>query len=281
MPTIHTYRSSETGLFVNSYLIESDGAVVVVDAPLLLSDGRAFRARLDALRKPLAGVVVTHPHPDHYNTITQVVDGTSAPIIALPRVDRIMRDHDDAKRQQWAPVFGDEWPASATFANEQAADGSVVELGGIRLRAYDLGRGESESETAWLLDDAAGEPVPVAFIGDLAFNGSHPYLADGMTGEWLDSLDRARSVFGPAHRLYIGHGEPVGLDGLQAQRSYLLMVREAIHRLSGDSDHLEPGAKEELQRLMAEFWPGAPLVWLLGAGCDAVAAELAGERASR
>jgi glyoxylase-like metal-dependent hydrolase (beta-lactamase superfamily II) len=279
MPTIHTYRSGETGLFVNSYLIESDEAVVVVDAPLLLSDGRAFRARLDALRKPLAGVLVTHPHPDHYNTITQVVDGTAAPIIALARVDQIMRDHDDAKRQQWGPVFGDEWPTSATFANEQVTDGGFVELGGVRLRAYDLGRGESECETAWVLDD--GHEPATAFVGDLVFNGTHPYLADGMTGEWLESLDRAESVFSPAQRLYLGHGAPTGVGGLQAQRSYLLMIREAIRRLSGDHDHLEPAAKQDLQRLMSEFLPDAPLVWLLGTGCDAVAAELAGAAANR
>jgi glyoxylase-like metal-dependent hydrolase (beta-lactamase superfamily II) len=277
MATIHTYRSSETGLFVNSYLIEGHDAVVAVDAPLLLSDGRAFRARLDALRKPLAGVLVTHPHPDHYNTITQVVDGMPAPIIALPRVDQIMRDHDEAKRQQWTPVFGDEWPRSATFANQQLTDGGVVELGGIRVRGYDLGRGESECETAWILDDPAQEPT--AFVGDLVFNGTHVYLADGMTAEWLESLQRAASILSPLHRLYLGHGDPTGLEGLRTQRSYLLMIREAIRRLSGNADHLEPEAKEELQRLMAEFLPGAALVWLLSAGCDAVAAELVGEPA--
>src|SRR5262245_416661 len=68
-PTVHTYRSGETGLFVNSYLVEGADGVVAVDAPLLLSDGRAFRARFEALGKPLLGVLVMHPHPDHYNTI--------------------------------------------------------------------------------------------------------------------------------------------------------------------------------------------------------------------
>jgi glyoxylase-like metal-dependent hydrolase (beta-lactamase superfamily II) len=74
-PTVHVYRSAERGIFVNSFLVEGDDAVVAVDAPLLLSDAHAFRARLDALRKPLAGVLITHPHPDHYNGVTQLVDG--------------------------------------------------------------------------------------------------------------------------------------------------------------------------------------------------------------
>jgi glyoxylase-like metal-dependent hydrolase (beta-lactamase superfamily II) len=62
---VHTYRSGETGLFVNSYLVEGADGVVAIDSPLLRSDGHAFRARLEALKKPLLGVLVTHPHPDH------------------------------------------------------------------------------------------------------------------------------------------------------------------------------------------------------------------------
>lgn len=53
------------------------------------------------------------------------------------------------------------------------------------------------------------------------------------------------------------------------------MLREAVRRLSGGTGHLEPSAKEELQRIMSKFLSDAPLAWLLGAGCDAVAAELA------
>jgi predicted nuclease with RNAse H fold len=47
-PIVHTYRSGESGLFANSYLVEGTKGIVAIDAPLLLSDGRAFRARLEA-----------------------------------------------------------------------------------------------------------------------------------------------------------------------------------------------------------------------------------------
>jgi glyoxylase-like metal-dependent hydrolase (beta-lactamase superfamily II) len=81
--TIHTYRSGESALFVNSYLIEGEGGVVSIDAPMLVSDARAYCARLEALRKPLAGVLLTHPHPDHYNGLTELVAGLEVPILAL------------------------------------------------------------------------------------------------------------------------------------------------------------------------------------------------------
>src|SRR4030095_9617897 len=58
-PIVHAYRSGETGLFVNSYLVEGADGVVAVDAPLLLSDGRAFRARLAALTQARVGGLVS------------------------------------------------------------------------------------------------------------------------------------------------------------------------------------------------------------------------------
>src|SRR5919106_1934197 len=111
-PTIHTYRSGESALFVNSFLVEGEDGVVSIDAPMFVSDARAYRARLDALHKPLAGVLLTHPHPDHYNGLTDLVAGYDVPVIALADVDREIRARDDEKRARWAPVFGDEWPAT-------------------------------------------------------------------------------------------------------------------------------------------------------------------------
>jgi glyoxylase-like metal-dependent hydrolase (beta-lactamase superfamily II) len=270
-PTIHVYRSAERGIFVNSFFVEGSDAVVAVDAPLLRSDARAFRARLDALGKPLAGVLINHPHPDHYNGVTELVEGHSVPIVALADVDVEIRARDGEKRAQWGPMFGDEWPSSATFPTEHAKDCEVVELGGLAFTPIDLGAGESVSETLWRLT----ADRPVAFTGDLVFAGVHPYVADGHTAAWIESLDRAKQLLDPTTVLYIGHGGPsVGIGALQEQKAYLLMLREVIRRLSAGADHLEPAAKEELQRIMWEFLPDAPLAWLLGAGCDAVAAEL-------
>jgi glyoxylase-like metal-dependent hydrolase (beta-lactamase superfamily II) len=268
--TVHTYRSGETGLFVNSFLVEGADGVVAIDAPLLLSDGRAFRARLEALRKPLLGVLVTHPHPDHYNTITLLLGGDEAPVIALPEVADEIRRHDAAKRAQWGPMFGDEWPATATFPDREIADEQSLELGDLRFTAWDFGAGESERETVWLLGD--GE---TAFVGDLVFNGTHAYLADGHTGAWLRALDRAEEALAGVRTLYVGHGAPATPAALADQRRYLLMAREAIGRAAGGRPELSEAEAAAVTAAMERFLPGAPLSWLIGAGASAVAAELA------
>jgi glyoxylase-like metal-dependent hydrolase (beta-lactamase superfamily II) len=274
-PIVHTYRSGETGLFVNSYLVEGGDGVVVVDAPLLVSDGRAFRARLEALSKPLLGVLVTHPHPDHYNTITGLLAGEQVPVIAHGDVDREIRAKDDAKRAQWGPMFGDEWPVAATFPNRTVADEESVELGDVRFTAWDFGPCESESETVWLLGDG-----DIAFVGDLAFNGTHAYLADGHTHAWLDAIDRAQEALAGVRTLYVGHGPPAPPAVLADQRRYLLMAREAIGRIAGGRAQLSEDEANRVTSLMERYLPGAPLAWLVAAGASAVAGELAQETAA-
>jgi glyoxylase-like metal-dependent hydrolase (beta-lactamase superfamily II) len=274
-PIVHTYRSGESGLFVNSYLVEGADGVVAVDAPLLLSDGRAFRARLEALRKPLLGVLVTHPHPDHYNTITELLAGEEVPVIAHRDVDREIRANDDAKRAQWRPVFGDEWPASATFPNRTVADEESVSLADLRFTAWDFGPCESEGETVWLLGDG-----DTAFVGDLAFNGTHAYLADGHTDAWLDAIDRAEEALAGVRTLYVGHGPPTVPAVLADQRRYLLMAREAIGRVASGRAQLTEDEANRVASLMERYLPGAPLGWLVGAGASAVAAELAQQAAA-
>ena len=269
-PIVHTYRSGETGLFVNSYLVEGADGVVAVDAPLLLSDGRAFRARLEALGKPLLGVLVTHPHPDHYNTITELLAGDAVPVIAHRDVDREIRANDDAKRAQWGPMFGDEWPASATFPTRTVADEESVGFGDLRFTAWDFGPCESESETIWLLDGG-----DTAFVGDLAFNGTHAYLADGHTDAWLCVIDRAEEALADVRTLHVGHGPPAVPAVLADQRRYLLMAREAITAVAGGRAQLTEEEAGRVVTLMERYLPRAPLSWLVGAGAPAVAAELA------
>ena len=60
---VHQHTAEENA--VNAYLIGTPEEVVAIDATFLLSDARDLRATLDEIGKPLAGVFITHPHPDH------------------------------------------------------------------------------------------------------------------------------------------------------------------------------------------------------------------------
>ena len=279
LPTVHTYRAAEAGLFVNSYLVECDDGVLVVDTNLLNADIEALSARLRALKKPLFGVVVTHAHPDHFNGVLELVREREVPVYAAAAVAATIREIADAKRDRWSPVYGDEWPAETYYPNTVLDDGDMVLLGDQKLSIHDIGMAESHADSYVLLHSEAdtGPPGTIAFIGDLAFHDTHPYTADGHSGAWLAALERLPAALADAAVLYPGHGSPATVSVLGDQRRYLLYYREVVRRLANGSSSLSDVAKAELEAAMESFLRSAPLTWMIGLGADAVAAELAGE----
>jgi glyoxylase-like metal-dependent hydrolase (beta-lactamase superfamily II) len=272
-PIVHTYRAAESGLYVNSYLVEGESGVVVVDTNLLVSDIEALRARLRALKKPLLGILVTHAHPDHFNGVLALVQDKEVPVYATARVGRVIEEVADAKRAQWSPVYGAEWPAETYYPNSPLADGAQVQLGELSFTVHEVGPAESHADSYLVL--TANGTAAIAFTGDLAFHGTHPYTADGHTGAWLAALDVLGGELAGTGTLYPGHGNPAGLAMLADQRRYLLYYRELIRRLSGGEPQLSEAAKSELSTALQAFLPDAPLTWMIELGADAVATELA------
>jgi glyoxylase-like metal-dependent hydrolase (beta-lactamase superfamily II) len=263
---IHTYTAAEAGLLVNSYLVETADGVVLIDANLLQSDIRALAARIAALRKPLAGAFVTHAHPDHFNGLP-VLASDEVPVYAAVDVADTIARIADAKRAQWQPVYGDEWPDRHRVPDRKLSSGDVVEVAGLSFALHQVGAAESHADSYLTVDDDA-------FIGDLAFHGTHPYTADGHTGAWLDALDTLTGTLA-GRTLYPGHGAPGGTGMLADQRRYLMMYREAVGRLAAGAPTLTDPQREELTAVMTRFLPDAPLTWMIGLGADAVAGELA------
>ena len=277
-PVVHTYRAAESGLYVNSYLVEGESGVVVVDTSLLVSDIEALRARLRALKKPLLAILVTHAHPDHFNGVLGLVKDKEVPVYATASVGRVIEEIADAKRAQWSPVYGAEWPAETYYPNLLLADGAQVQLGELTFTVREVGPAESHADSYLLLTTNGSSTV--AFTGDLAFHGTHPYTADGHSSAWLAALDVLGGELAGTGTLYPGHGDPAGPGMLADQRRYLLYYRELIQRLSGGEPQLSEAAKSQLSTALRAFLPDAPLTWMIELGADAVAAELARVRAA-
>jgi glyoxylase-like metal-dependent hydrolase (beta-lactamase superfamily II) len=220
------------------------------------------------VRKPLVGVFVTHAHPDHFNGLP-VVAGDEVPVYAAADVADTITQIADAKRAQWQPVYGDEWPDRHRVPDHRLASGDVVELDGMRFTVHTVGPAESHADSYLTLDGHA-------FIGDLAFNGIHPYTADGHTARWIAALDTLAGTLAGA-TLYPGHGAPGDVRMVAEQRRYLMMYRAAGGRLAAGAAALTDARREELTAVMTRFLPDAPLTWMIGLGADAVAAELAAE----
>src|SRR5262245_5398628 len=274
-PIIHAFKSGEDGLMVNGYLIETSHHIVAVDSALIESAAKELRKKLDSLGKPLAFVLITHGHPDHYNGLTQLTAGMKVDIIATPGTDRLIRESDMLKEKQWSGVFGDEWPKKRTFPNRTLADGQPVSIDGLTFTVYDLGIGESDSDSYWVME---GNGKKVAFIGDVVLNHVHAYGADAHTFAWLRNLDRLLGDLRGFDRIYPGHGDSGGIELLNWQSRYLHELRIKIADFAKGKTELPDSEKAELVEHMNRMFPDTKLNFFLINSADPVAKELARER---
>jgi glyoxylase-like metal-dependent hydrolase (beta-lactamase superfamily II) len=268
--TVHRF---EAGLFpVNAYLVETRTGVVVVDATLGVSDGRAICSRVEALGKPLAAVVVTHSHPDHYGGVAALLEGTEVPIYAVDGVNAVIRRDDAAKEQVLRPMFGNEWAAARKFPNRVVRDGERMELGDAVFAVTDLGPGESPHDSLWILES---DGPPQAFVGDLVYSHMHPFLADGFYDRWLVNIERAKRELPDDTTLFMGHGQPsTGHAILEWQANYIERFIDVL-RSSVENDGLQGDAlADSVTAQMKAFLPTEDLLFLLRLSVEPMRARL-------
>jgi glyoxylase-like metal-dependent hydrolase (beta-lactamase superfamily II) len=265
---IHRFHATNAGTPVNAYVVEGRSGTVVVDATLTVSDGRALRASVDELGKPLLGVIITHAHPDHYGGLVELVRGVDVPVYSTAGVAEVIRRDDSVKEEILRPMFGDEWATERAFPDQTVADTEVVSLDGIELRVADLGPNESPHDSIWWLEESGGLQL---FSADLAYDRHHCYLADGFHQPWLANIERAKEELPAGATLHPGHGEPCGKEVLDWQAGYINTFLDAIRTADwSDAD----AARKSVVAKMLEYLPSSALQFLMELSIDAVAEQL-------
>ena len=178
-------------------------------------------------------MLVTHPHPDHVAGITNLVAGGAAQIVATQPVLDLMRKLEEPKRRQWTPVFGAEWVQRWTYPNTVAASGQRLTFDGVTYSVLDLGPGgDSEANSVWFIEGEAGAKR-TAFLGNLVFDGTHSYVADGHLLAWLANLARLERLCNSMPIVFPGHGAAGTPRPLFArQRDYLLALASHVQELA-------------------------------------------------
>jgi glyoxylase-like metal-dependent hydrolase (beta-lactamase superfamily II) len=272
-PKIHLYVSKEPVVRPNAFIIEADQALVIVDTTLTMSDSKALRQVADELGKPLAGVLLTHGHPDHVAGTANVAPGGNVPIYALRSVNDLMKASEPAKHRQWSAMFKDEWIPRWIYPNRLVADGERVTLAGLSFRVLDLGAGgDCDANSIWLLED----DHLAAFVGDFLFNRYHTYMADGSVLRWMANLERFSALLSTYATLYVGHGSPGDRTLIDKQRGYLMTAcATALEATAGTAVFAEDSKKSYEQAMFARF-PGYEFAFAVALSADALVKELVG-----
>lgn len=266
-PVVHVYRSGAGGIYANAYVIELTEGIIVVDATLTVSSAKEVRSIIDEIGKPLYAILITHGHPDHYNGLTEIMRELVSPIYSTQGVLQVITQYDPEKEKQWKPMFGAEWPVHRTFPTKTIRHGESLKFEGISFTVYDLGAGESHSDSYWVMQNGRTKHV---FLGDVVLHKVHAYLSDGHMVQWLAHLELLQGLLKDASLFYPGHGLPGGIEMLEWQKKYLTTYSNHLKPLWADKKITDED-KAILKKQMETFLPTDKLSFLIGLGAEPTA----------
>jgi glyoxylase-like metal-dependent hydrolase (beta-lactamase superfamily II) len=198
-----------TGKGCLSYIVESEGEAVVIDAAL---EPEIYLEIVDDRGWKIAGVVETHIHADHLSRSRRLAEQAGEVTLYLPEQDRI------------------------SFAFTPVRDEDVLEVGTAKLKALST-PGHTPESTSYLLDDRAlftGDTLFVDGVGRPDLEAS-PEEKRSRTQALYHSLRHLLDL--PPETLILpGHtSEPVPFDE-EPIWGTIAQVREGVEALGASED---------------------------------------------
>jgi glyoxylase-like metal-dependent hydrolase (beta-lactamase superfamily II) len=270
MSQVHVFGSPESAFLVNSFIVETQHGLVLVDTQFLRSSARQLRDMIRVFNKPLLAIFITHPHPDHFNGTAEIArDWPGLPIYATQSTINVIRATQAGKRATWTPVYGVDYPHETMVPNRAIRPGESIFVDGLELQIDDLGEGESADINVIYLPQS-----DQLIASDLLYHRVHPWLAEGRTQQWLKQLDIVRERYHAARAVFPGHGEAADLAALKQQTEYLEAFRDRLREGIADLARPTTEEKSEIALTMLEQYPDYPLKALVGMNIVGVAKEL-------
>jgi glyoxylase-like metal-dependent hydrolase (beta-lactamase superfamily II) len=256
---ITVVTSSDDQFWTNSVIVEGTHEVMLVDAQLTKTNAEKVLQQIQATKKPLSIIYITHEHADHFLGLEVFKDAyPMVRILANSHVaDRINNVY-QAKIDKWKGILGS--GATSHVVPISKYDDNFIRFDNSRIEVIKSIQGDTdENSMLWL-------PWQKTLIaGDVVFNDMHVYTAEtdmSARTRWLHSLEKIRElkpvVVIPGHSK---SGAP--LDATSAvtfTERYLLVYEEELKKAK-DPDGLIKAMKEQ--------FPSADLVLAIERGAKA------------
>jgi glyoxylase-like metal-dependent hydrolase (beta-lactamase superfamily II) len=263
------YVSEESGFAVNSWLVFTATGLVVVDTQFTVSEADRLSQAIAKTGRPLRAILITHPHPDHFNGVCRLLEIARVPVYGTRATIDGIHATAEAKRAQWKPKYGADYPDRTCEPNSVVPSNAPIRIDGMVFQFQDFGPGEAGDETIIVVPT-----LKAAFVGDLIYQNVHPWLAEGRSELWLKQLDRLESAIPPDFTIYPGHGAASGTVAIGAQRHYIVEFRNAAKAAIGPAG-LSPEATQTLVANTRAQYPDWPLAMLIPINAAAIAKESA------
>jgi glyoxylase-like metal-dependent hydrolase (beta-lactamase superfamily II) len=226
-------------LDVNVGLVGGERGLLVVDTHCSEVEARRVVEHIRGLGVgEVVAIVNTHQHFDHTFgnvVLTEAYDGP--PIHAHEDAAAGLAESGPLLQQEAAadgsdPRNADIAATRITMPTQTFSSARAVELGGRQVELIHPGRGHTGGDAVVRVADA-----DVLFAGDLVEqspmrSGVPGYGDDSFPMDWPATLDLLISLTGTGTVVVPGHGNPVGRDFAEEQRSAIGVVAETIRDLA-------------------------------------------------
>ncbi|HWX31152.1 MAG TPA: MBL fold metallo-hydrolase [Steroidobacteraceae bacterium] len=257
--SIKVVTSSDDQFWTNSIIIEGTHEVMLVDAQLTKTNAEKVLQEIQATKKPLSIIYITHEHADHFLGLEVFKEAyPTARILANSNVvDRINKVYQE-KIDKWKGILGSGAVSHAVAISSY--DDRFIRFENSRIEIIKHTQGDTDENTMlWL----PGQKTLIT--GDVLFNDMHVYTAETdmrARKRWLNSLKKIRelkpAVVIPGHSKV---GAP--LDATSAvtfTERYLLIFEEELEKAK------EP---DDLVKAMKEKFPSSYLLLAIERGAKA------------
>ena len=224
---IHTYVAPEDSFGDTTHIIESDNNLLIVDSQYLIPYAKEVRAYANNLGKPIAGIIISHAHPDHYFGLGEFAD---VPSYALPEVIKDIEQSGNHMIEESKKGLGDLVPDKIVIPQNPLSVGET-NIDGIQYRFDRYTNAEADSQLVIELPQ-----LGAVIVQDIVYNGYHPWLGKTVPN-WISTLKQFNQRYKNYPYVFAGHGQPT-LHGCYDQMiGYLTNAIPLL--MSGDKDKVE------------------------------------------
>ncbi|UCV24027.1 quinoprotein relay system zinc metallohydrolase 1 [Ferribacterium limneticum] len=217
------FSTDNGGNIVNTAFVVAPQGVIVIDSGPSLRYGQQMRRAIAAITaKPVALVINTHHHPDHFLGNQAFADVT---IAALAETRKGIATDGNAFAENLYRMSGDWMKGTEVQLPGQTLGAGRFEVAGRRLRLVGLD-GHTGADLV-IVDESSG----VVFAGDLVFNGRAPTTPHANVAHWLKALDQLDALTRePGFTLLLpGHGAPTAdAAPIRLTRAWLTWLSAAM-----------------------------------------------------
>ena len=219
--TLHSYMAPSSSSVVTTQIVETPNQLHIIDTQFIQSIAKETRDYADTLGKPVAGIYLSHWHPDHVLGAAQY-EGLPFFTTADIRADceKFKTTFEKRKAQ-----FGD---SSPLILPEGSLKTGEHDWDGVRVVVSQFDDCEAEHALAFHFPDAA-----LMIVQDLMFNNVHAFPL-GNHSNWISTLKNIREEQ-DVRIIGCGHGLPATVGAVTDSIAYL-EFQKAVFGKEEDAD---------------------------------------------